>query len=75
MAPTSKLSPGCLLDVRVTSPELSLAVGGIQVTVAAALLLLLLLLGIIFWVISDGVPEMTGISISVIQNYKDVKVM
>ena len=65
VTPRGKLSPGLWLDVNVTKPELSLAVGGDHVTTAVATP------PSVGWVLSTGVPEITGSSLS--ENYVDVK--
>ena len=47
------------LDVIVTTPESSFALGSVHVTVAVAKLLS------VSWVISFGMPEITGLVVSV----------
>ena len=58
MAPIVKVSPGLWLDVIVTTPELSLAVGGVHVTTAVDKP------SSVVWVTSAGVPIITGSSLS-----------
>ena len=65
VSPIGKVSPGSWFDVSVTEPELSLAVGDVQVTTAVAKV------SSVFCSISDSVSEMTGISLSVIQRIKN----
>ena len=59
VVPIAKASPGLWLDVSVTSPELSSAVGSVHVTTAFDEPLS------VFCVTSAGMPEMVGSSESV----------
>ena len=59
VVPSSKVSPGLWLDVNVTVPELSLAVGSVHVTIAFDKP------PSVFWVISDGIPAIVGSSGSI----------
>ena len=58
VTPREKVSPGLWLDVRVTTPELSLAVGNVHVTTAVTTP------PSVDWIISAGIPRMTGSSSS-----------
>ena len=62
VSPMEKVSPELWLAVSVTIPELSLAVGGVQVTTAVATP------ESVDWVMSEGVLEMTGFSLSEISS-------
>ena len=57
--PIVKASPELWLDVRVTTPELSLAVGDVQVTTAVEEPLS------VSWVTSMGILDIDGFSLSV----------
>ena len=61
VSPIGKVSPGSWFDVSVTEPELSLAVGDVHVTTAVGKV------ASVFCSISDGVSEMTGVSLSVVE--------
>ena len=59
MFPIGKISPDTWLDVKVTEPELSLAVGCVQFTTAVAKP------ESVSWVIFAGKLDKTGFSLSV----------
>ena len=59
VTPIGNVSPETWLDVRVTEPELSLAIGCVQSTTAVGSS------GSVSWVMFAGVPVMTGYSLSI----------
>ena len=59
VVPIVNVFPGLCVDVSVTWPELSLAVGGVQVTAAV------FEFKPAFSVVVEGMPDITGISASV----------
>ena len=59
VSPIEKVDPELWLDVKLTEPELSLAVGSDHVTTAVDEATSVL------WDISDGIPDIVGVSSSV----------